>query len=134
MKRLFLIIFLALTTVSAFGQSDAQNAAVAASVNPNARFRLFPTQNMWTYLLLDTGNGIIYSVQYSTNAENRKAVLVNSQELVSADKVQAGRFTLYPTQNTWIFFLVDQIDGICWQVQWSLDASKREIVKIPFVD
>ena len=38
-----------------------------------------------------------------------------------------GRFKLYPTDNTYIFIMVDVIDGRTWQVQWNIDEDKRLI-------
>ena len=35
------------------------------------RFTLYPTQNMWTFILLDTINGSTWQVQWSQNADER---------------------------------------------------------------
>ena len=35
------------------------------------RFTLYPTQNMWTFILLDTVNGSTWQVQWSQNADER---------------------------------------------------------------
>lgn len=35
------------------------------------RFTLYPTQNMWTFILLDTINGSTWQVQWSQNANER---------------------------------------------------------------
>ena len=40
----------------------------------NGRFTLYPTQNMYTFLLLDTIDGRMWQVQWSTEDENRGIV------------------------------------------------------------
>ena len=35
------------------------------------RFELYPTQNMYTFILLDTKFGYTYQVQWSTNPDQR---------------------------------------------------------------
>ena len=35
------------------------------------RFELYPTQNMYTFILLDTKRGNTYQVQWSTNPDQR---------------------------------------------------------------
>ena len=37
----------------------------------NNRFTLYPTQNMWTFILLDQLDGSTWQVQWSQEAENR---------------------------------------------------------------
>ena len=46
------------------------------------------------------------------------------------EEEENGRFTLYPTTNTFNFILLDQIDGRTWQVQWSFEKKKRMILPI----
>ena len=95
-------------------------------------YQLFPTQNMWVFLKLNTVNGKIWMVQYSVNEDtSRMQAELNSQTLLTQkqEPVQ-GRFTLVPTSNMWNFILLDQIDGRQWQVQWSLDAENNFVVTI----
>lgn len=80
---------------------------------------------------MDTRNGVITHVQYST--ENRNQMMeysLNSLPLVEEVDAKPGRFFLYPTENTYNFILLDQIDGRVWQVQWSIDADSRGIWRI----
>ena len=93
-------------------------------------YELFKTQNMWTFLKLNTKNGIITQVQYSINDDNRGEVVLNFLPLAIGENAVPGRFTLYPTENMWTFIMVDQIDGRLWQVQWSQKENNRGI--IPF--
>ncbi|WP_201799466.1 hypothetical protein [Zobellia amurskyensis] len=93
-------------------------------------YRLFPTQNMWTFIKLNTRNGKMWQVQYSMDVNKRFESNLSLISLVDIDYEVDNRFTLYPTQNTWNFILLDQIDGRTWQVQWSIDYGKRGIMRI----
>lgn len=110
-------------------------AAVAAYANTQEciepAFRLFPTQNLWTFIKLDTRNGKMWQVQYDTEGNNRREDYLNVVSLVykKEDEVN-GRFTLYPTQNMYNFLLLDQIDGRIWQVQWSHEIENRLVLPI----
>ena len=97
------------------------------------RFQLFKTQNMWTFLKLDTMTGQIWQVQYSVDGgEYRFETSLDTNPRISEyyDEPICGRFTLYPTENTYNFILLDQIDGRCWQVQWNIDSNKRFVIRI----
>lgn len=111
----------------------AASAGAAPSAPDNVRYRLFPTQNMWTFLKLDTMTGKIWQVQYSVEGENyRFETVLNSVDLARRLKQErvVGRFMLYATQNTYNFVLLDQIDGYTYQVQWSGDADQRFVIPI----
>ena len=41
------------------------------------RFTLYPTQNMWTFILLDTINGSTWQVQWSQDADNRGIIPIS---------------------------------------------------------
>lgn len=84
--------------------------------DPSAPYRLFRTQNMFMFLLLDTRTGQITQVQWNIETEKRFTEPLNVKPLVADGK--PGRFTLYPTQNIYTFILLDQIAGNSWQVQW----------------
>ena len=108
-------------------------AGAAPSAPDNVRYRLFPTQNMWTFLKLDTMTGKIWQVQYSVEgAKYRFETVLNSVDLARRLKQErvVGRFMLYATQNTYNFVLLDQRDGYTYQVQWSGDADQRFVIPI----
>lgn len=93
------------------------------------RFTLYPTDNMWNFIELDTVSGAVYKVQFSTKgSEYRFKSIVSSEDLrkssfYSDDEVIPGRFELYKTQNMYNFILIDKLDGRAWQVQWSMDGN-----------
>lgn len=49
--------------------------AVGEKAKPG-RFTLYPTENMWTFLMLDQIDGTVYQVQWSQEAENRGVVKI----------------------------------------------------------
>ena len=97
-----------------------------------ARYKLFSTQNMWTFIKLDTKTGKMWQLQYSLSGdEGRTECDLNAMPLVTNDTIQVnGRFELYPTTNFYNFILLDQIDGKTWQVQWSFEEENRAVLPI----
>lgn len=94
------------------------------------RFKLFQTQNMWTFIKLDTQTGQIWQLQYSVDDNDRFEYDLNPYPLVTDENKVNGRFELYPTQNIYNFILIDQIDGRTWQVQWSIKDENQAILPI----
>ena len=118
MKKIITTLIVVLATMTAC----TQNPVV---------FQLYPTQNMWTFIQLNTRNGQMLQIQFDVQGDNRGGVLLNSTPLVSRTDEVNGRFTLKSTQNMWTFILLDQTSGRTWQVQWSLDdEDKRGIIPI----
>ncbi len=95
----------------------------------SVRYRLYQTNNCWTYLKLDTRTGVIMHVQYSIYGDAMQYEL-NNKPLADGEDAKLGRFFLYPTENNFNFILLDQIDGRVWQVQWNIDKDKRGIWRI----
>ena len=73
------------------------------------RYKLFPTQNMWTFIKLDTQTGQMWQLQYSVNDDK-------------------GRFEYDLNPNALV--VNDKIDGKAWQVQWSFDEENRAVLPI----
>jgi hypothetical protein len=85
-------------------------------------FKLFPTQNIWTQLKLDTRDGRIWQVSISTtDSPEDIPISVTSK----TEQPYVGRFTLEPTKNLWNFILLDTSDGRTWQVQWGQNSFVR---------
>lgn len=144
MKKLLLLCIIAMMTIPVMAQSPS-----ASKYNPMSRkdsltlgylmrisqhtapgYKLYPTENMWTFLELETFTGKIWQVQYSVSGDRFK-VPINSVDLsfdFTGDLKYAGRFELYSTQNMYNFLLLDHENGQVWQVQWSLDPDKRGLV------
>ncbi len=95
------------------------------------RYKLIPTQNMWTFIKIDTQTGQMWQLQYSVDEDKgRFEYDLNPNALIVSDKKVNGRFELYPTQNIYNFILLDRIDGKTWQVQWSFDKENRAVIPI----
>lgn len=130
MKKIVLIL-LCLVSLFATAQSEG-NGKVYFSPDANVAYRLFKTQNMHIFIKLDTRNGKMTLVQFSTSDVNSIVqVSLNDKELAVGADAKNGRFYLYPTENFYTFLLVDQIDGRVWQVQWSTDPDQHALFKIP---
>ena len=123
MKKL-IVLFIILTLIFALAGCSKNNV-----VDTNEVFKLYPTQNIWTFLKLDTRNGKIWQVQYAINDdEKRFSVPLNTISLIEDSESKVSRFILNPTQNMYNFILLDQIDGRMWQIQWSPEEANRGIV------
>ena len=131
MKKVVLILFIVLTTV---GSSAQTTESVINKNNQESlltvKYRLYPTQNMWTFIKLNTRNGKMWQIQFDVEENNRFETYLNILPLVAKEKEVNDRFTLYPTQNMWTFILLDQYNGKTWQVQWSQEPENRGIIPI----
>ena len=50
---------------------------VSSEDEKNGRFFLYPTENMWTFILLDQLDGRAWQVQWSTESKNRFVIPIN---------------------------------------------------------
>ena len=116
---------------AAVNQELNEISKITELVTPSA-YKLYATENMWTFLELDTATGIIWQVQYSVKGDDYrfKSTLNRFSLLPEGQKEIAGRFELYKTQNLYNFILVDTRDGRTWQVQWSTEPDDRGIMPI----
>jgi hypothetical protein len=137
MKKLVISLIVVLITMTSFAQTqvkkneDTLNGKTQNNQNYEAViYSLFPTQNRWTFIKLNTRNGQMWQVQYDVPGSNRLEINLSLVPLVTKEEETNGRFTLYPTQNIYTFILLDQLDGRVWQVQWSTEAESRFIVPI----
>ena len=130
MKKIVFFIIISLATISASGQKTVEPAKQNTTTEIDAVYRLFPTQNMYTFLKLDTRNGKIWQVQWDTDSTYRFVTVLSETALVYKEEEKNGRFTLYPTTNIYNFILLDQLDGKTWQVQWSQKKENRGIMPI----
>lgn len=97
-------------------------------------YKLYPTQNMWTFLKLDTRTGRIWQVQYSVEGSQYRFETTLSYDIRVGynDDWKPGRFELYPTQNMYNFILLDKLKGGTWQVQWSTKEKSRGVMRIGY--
>jgi hypothetical protein len=126
LKRLLVIGFFVFCCTNLFAQTSISEPTQSPTVN----YRLFRTNNMWTFLKLDTVTGKMWQIQFDIQGDDRGAVELNTRDLASGKTRTPGRFTLYPTTNMYNFILVDQIDGNTWQVQWAMERGNRLVLPI----
>jgi hypothetical protein len=94
------------------------------------RYKLYQTENLYTFLQLDTKTGMIEQVQWSLDSDNEGSVTINSDDLTYGYGYGSGSFELYPTKNMYQFLLIDKTSGKKWHVQWGMESSKRWIRRI----
>jgi hypothetical protein len=131
MKRMVLFVTaLLLFAIPALAQDNVPEP----TQNPDATYRLFRTQNIYTLLKLDTRTGVVWQVQWG-DEQHRFTVPIHRTLLLPVGSAEhptiakPGRFTLNPTANIHTFLLLDQEDGRTWQIQWGGDGE-RSIVPI----
>ena len=130
MRKLFFVSIFVLTTIPVFSQSTSVVPIQNISTDSAVVYRLFATQNMYTFIKLDTRNGKMWQVQWSTKGRDyRFETNLSDVSMVSKDEEKNGRFFLYPTTNIYNFILLDQIDGRAWQVQWG-NEGERLVIRI----
>lgn len=129
MRKLILTMLLSVAMTA--GAQTKNDNKVYFSPDTNVTYRLFKTQNMHIFIKLNTSNGTMKLVQFSTSNEREMLQAdLSDVELATGADAKNGRFFLYPTDNFYTFLLSDQIDGRVWQVQWSADPEKRGIWRI----
>ena len=107
---------------------DAANTMVQATRVP--RYKMYSTQNINILLKLDTKRGRIWMVQYRMKDQSAMELSIDNFSAVSENAGWNGRFEMYPTNNMYNFLMIDTETGQVYQVQWSIDYSKRFVEKI----
>ena len=128
MKRIVFSIIIGLASVTAFAQSTSDVPIQNISTDSTVVYRLFSTRNMYTFIKLNTRNGQMWQVQWSTKgSEYRFESTLSDISRVNKGEEKIGRFFLYPTMNIYNFILLDQTDGRVWQVQWGKEEDRAVI-------
>lgn len=130
MKKKVITLFFVLFALVSFAQSTSEAPIQNISPDSAAVYRLFSTRNMYTFIKLDTRNGKMWQVQWSTKGSDyRYETTLSDVSRVDKEDEKNGRFFLYPTTNIYNFILLDQIDGRTWQVQWGKEED-RAVIRI----
>ncbi len=88
-----------------------------AASNWSNRFKMVKTQNMWTFILLDTYNGRLWQVQYNTqDLDNTLCIPINEQPLANTQK---SIFSIQPLTSMFQYYLINDNTGRMWKFQWS---------------
>ncbi len=128
MKTKFITLIFVLLASTSFAQNTSDVPIQNISTDSAITFRLFATRNMYTFIKLNTRNGQMWQVQWSTKGSDyRFETTLSNIPRVIKDEERNGRFFLYPTTNIYNFILLDQIDGRTWQVQWGKEGDRMVI-------
>lgn len=148
MKRFILILFLLPLFLSGKAQTDSistdviklnyadsiatQTSDLVSNIltlqyrqNIANRYKIYPTENIYTFLKLDTQTGKIDIIQWSLDSKEEFTIPLNPDNLSLLNDLNS--FELYPTQNMYQFILLDKATGQQWHVQWGTKPSKRWI-------
>lgn len=136
MKRISIIIFLSCFCLCSCGQSkndDVLNKIsrdvedIGYRLHGLDRYKLVPTENIYTFLKLDTSTGQVYQLQWSL--DNDKEFTIDLNPTILSDS-GCGTYDLFPTKNMYQFILMNKVTGECWHIQWGMEYSQRGIRKI----
>lgn len=149
MKRILLTLITICTVTNAFAQLTSKDSTITNWTQKDSLaigylqriaqhtapcYKLYPTDNIWTFLELETYSGRIWQVQFSTKGPDyRFKCVLNDESLLSIFDQKggyAGRFELYKTQNMYNSILLDTETGSTWQVQWSMEKENRSVMRI----
>lgn len=119
------------STESIFNEETIQGLALLKTImNDCPAYELYRTDNMWTFLKLETSTGKIWQVQNAVGDGNAFQVVLNDISLAFDGMETAGRFKLHPTDNIYNFLLLDTHTGSVWQAQWSQNPDNRGVIPI----
>ena len=111
-------------------ETNAWLEHIELNLSLKQRYKLYPTENMYNFLKLDTKTGRIEQVQWSLDRDKEFISVINNDDLTYGYGHGSGSFELYPTQNMYQFLLIDKTSGRAWHVQWGLNSSNRCIRRI----
>lgn len=131
MKKLLLVLFVMAIYGQEFAVAQVVRTDSSQTIFSDENYKLYPTENMWNFIKLDTRTGRLWQVQFSIQGyEYRFQTVLSDYDLSYEENTKPNRFELYPTQNTYNFILLDKVDGRVWQVQWSLEEDERMVLRI----
>ena len=125
MKKLTIIFYLFLIPLCVFAQNES-SISHTKTVNDSTlikihaivedidfrmhgldRYKLYPTENIYNFLQLDTMTGKIEIVQWSLDDDKEGSATLNNEDLSLG--TGCGTFELYPTKNIYQFLLLAYI-------------------------
>ena len=86
MKSRLLLAFMFIAINACSQNDDPQNFKLSEKNKIDVRYKLFPTQNMWTFIKLDTRNGKLWQVQFDVKENNRFTTDLSTFSLVGKDE------------------------------------------------
>ena len=86
------------------GSWIVNNAFTPESTTPY-RYWLYPTQNMWTFILVDMFTGKLWQTQYSVEGDNRFSVPINENTLSYTER---AKFEIKPMISMYQYYLINK--------------------------
>lgn len=86
------------------------------------RFCLYETQNMWTFILLDSYNGRLWQVQYSTQDLDELFCIPINEHKLDPDNEKCT-FSIQPLISMYQYYLINDATGDMWKFQWSTKGN-----------
>lgn len=133
MKKITILAILIVSNMNLFAQVEidkSQNNLYQVKDNFVRTYRIYPTQNVWYFIKLNTQTGQMWQIEFDQRKTNQQEIPLNSLSLVEKPDEVDNRFTLYTTNNSWNFLLLDQINGNLWQFNWSTKPGKSKLIAI----
>lgn len=96
--------------------------------NISERYKIYPTENIYILIKLDTQTGKLELIQWSLKSKDEFSATLNSTDLSWYNGLNS--FELYPTKNMYQFILLDKATGRNWHVQWGTKSSEMWIRQI----
>ena len=75
------------------------------------RYKLYPTDNLYTLRELDSQIGRIKQVQWSLDSDSESTFTINNDDLSYGMGYGSDSFELYPTKNMYQFILIDKTEA-----------------------
>lgn len=94
------------------------------------RYKMYPTENIYNLLRLDTKTGKVWQVQWNLDSSNEGTWVINGDDLSPwTGGYGSNSFELYPTKNMYQFILIDKTDGRMWHIQWGTGGSRDRWIR-----
>lgn len=91
---------------------------ITSSEKLSNRFKLYETQNIWNFILLDSYTGRLWQLQYTVEEDSiRGLFIINEKELAKENKKNS--FYISPLISMYQYYLINGITGEMWKFQWS---------------
>lgn len=133
MKYILFLTLLYFLSSSIFAQNQ-QSKSDTLSNSPTRiepfNYSIFPTNDESMFIKLDSRNGKMWQIQLYMDKSNCCETILNSTPLVMIENEQKGRFTIQKSNHLNYFFLLDQVNGNVYKVQWSYKEKQRSVIQI----
>ena len=133
MKKYIIIAIIILLKMNLYSQNQTEKTSdLLHQVNENdiRTYRVFPTENMWYFIKLNTRTGEMWQIEFDQNKTEQLEIPLTSLALDDKQEEIDNRFTLYPTIDNSTFLLLDQMNGKMWKLNWDTKPEKNVIVSL----